>query len=118
MGLKEADESKLLSRLEKLGRDVSALRFLVMVILFGGGDHIYISDRIRAEQAKLNSGLDVCLGKADTLGKLRSMHQHHRNRHYHHQEHYSIHTKETLFWKTLKRGHLAFSSFAFATVLR
>ena len=28
MGLKEADESKLLSRLEKLGRDVSALRFL------------------------------------------------------------------------------------------
>merc|ERR550532_868125 len=46
MGLKEADESKLLSRLEKLGRDVSALR---------------------AEQAKLNSGLDVCLGKADTL---------------------------------------------------
>ena len=33
MGLKEADESKLLSRLEKLGRDVSALRFQVMLLL-------------------------------------------------------------------------------------
>ena len=39
MGLKEADESKLLSRLEKLGRDVSALRFLVMLVLVGGADY-------------------------------------------------------------------------------
>ena len=62
MGLKEADESKLLSRLEKLGRDVSALRW-----------SFFLSSHnkrlpLRAEQAKLNSGLDVCLGKADNLG--------------------------------------------------
>ena len=40
MGLKEADESKLLSRLEKLGRDVSALRYLVMIVVLVGGDGI------------------------------------------------------------------------------
>ena len=40
MGLKEADESKLLSRLEKLGRDVSALRSIVMAVVFVGGDGI------------------------------------------------------------------------------
>lgn len=108
MGLKEADESKLLSRLEKLGRDVSALRFLVMVVLVGGGDQIYISDLIRAEQAKLNSGLDVCLGKADTLGKLRSMHQHHR--HCHHEEHYSIHTNGsgTIVLENSEKGTFGF----------
>ena len=40
MGLKEADESKLLSRLEKLGRDVSALRFQVMLLLMDDGNQI------------------------------------------------------------------------------
>ena len=61
MGLKEADESKLLSRLEKLGRDVSALRWRLTL-----SSHKRLP--LRAEQAKLNSGLDVCLGKADNLG--------------------------------------------------
>ena len=62
MGLKEADESKLLSRLEKLGRDVSALRW--SLTLSSHNKRL----PLRAEQAKLNSGLDVCLGKADNLG--------------------------------------------------
>ena len=62
MGLKEADESKLLSRLEKLGRDVSALRWRLTL------SSLNKRLPLRAEQAKLNSGLDVCLGKADNLG--------------------------------------------------
>lgn len=62
MGLKEADESKLLSRLEKLGRDVSALRWSLTL------SSLNKRLPLRAEQAKLNSGLDVCLGKADNLG--------------------------------------------------
>ena len=48
LGLKEADESKLLSRLERLGRDVSGLK---------------------AEQVKLSQGVDSCLGKAAALGR-------------------------------------------------
>ena len=102
MGLKEADESKLLSRLEKLGRDVSALRWNFFLssynkqlphsccccCFFFLSSHnkqlplsccccccclFFLSSHNkqlppRAEQAKLNSGLDVCLGKADNLG--------------------------------------------------
>ena len=49
LGLKEADESKLLSRLERLGKDVIALK---------------------SEQVKVASGLDGCLGQNTNLENL------------------------------------------------